>query len=66
MQCPYCSAEMKPCGSVFYRGSKGPSAAEWVRCVQCGHATIARLKPVFAAAASAGMGISLATPAAHR
>jgi hypothetical protein len=47
MTCPYCSSELKPCGSMIYPGPQGPKVAEWARCVRCQHATVVRVRTVF-------------------
>lgn len=47
MKCPYCASHMRPSGSVSYSGAKGLRIADWVRCVRCGHATVANLRTVF-------------------
>jgi hypothetical protein len=46
MQCPYCSHQMQPCGSVSYAGLGGVRVVDWVRCVHCQHATPGRIRTV--------------------
>lgn len=52
VRCPYCSGEMKPCGSMVYRTRETVRVADWVRCVRCKHATVVNKRGFFGSPAA--------------